>query len=149
MKNVEKEITELKSVIKEASNKVELLEKSLKETDLSKCERGEKLFVESIQGLKAEYTPEKITHYNKDGEWVIEEDYETGRIWFSYTRFWEKFKPIFGDNYIEIRDFLRGMVSKHMKIEELTPFDGYKIPSKEVSKHMKIEELTPSSKKNV
>ena len=33
---IEKEITELKSVIKEASNKVELLEKSLKETDFSK-----------------------------------------------------------------------------------------------------------------
>ena len=118
---IQKEITELKSVIKEASNKVELLEKSLKEKDLSKTEKGEKLFLELIQGLRAEYRPEKIIHYNENNVWVIEEEYETGCIWFSNTRFWEKFKPIFGDNYDEIRDFLKGMVPKHMKIEGLTP----------------------------
>ena len=120
MEKIEKEIAELKSVIKEASEKVSNLEKSVKNSG-SKNEEAEKLFLELVNGLKVEYEPNKINHYNENGEWVILENHKNGYIWFSYYRFWEKFKSIFGDNYEEIKEFLRGMVSKHMKIDGLTP----------------------------
>ena len=122
MEKFEKEITELKFVIKEASEKVSNLENLVKNGG-TKYEEKEKLFLELVNGLEVRYENGKINHYNKNGKWVIEEDYKNGYIWFSYSEFWVKIIPLFSDKYIEIFEFLKNMTSKYMKINKLTPFD--------------------------
>lgn len=77
----------------------------------------EKLFLELISQLTLK---NDNVWYNSDGEWVILENVENKYIWFSYDRFWSKFESKFDFN-IEIRDFLRGMVSKHLNLNGYIP----------------------------
>ena len=144
MEKIEKEIAELNVIIKEASEKVSNLEKLAKNSSFN-YEEAEKLFLGLANGLKLKYEPNKITHYNEKGEWVIKEKYENGYILFSYYKFWQKFENIFGNNYEEIKEFLSGMVLKYMKIDGLTPKSFSLAINILVSKYMKIDGLTVRS----
>jgi hypothetical protein len=74
------------------------------------------------QGITLKMTGEKeITYYNKDNEWLFQQNYKNGKLWISYYRVWELLKPILGDNYNEIRDFIQGWVETNLNWQGLTP----------------------------
>ena len=101
--------------------KLMVIEREAKESEKSKYDKAEKLFLELInQGLVMKVKDGKVTHYDKNGEWVIEQDKESKFFWFSYGIFWVKIEPIFDNNYQEINVFLNGMLDKHLGLSGYT-----------------------------
>ena len=98
-----------------------VVENEVKESNKQKYEEAEKLFLDLInQGLVIKVDGNKVTHYDKNGKWVINQDKEDKVLWLNYHRFWIKFESIFGDSYQEIKVFLNGMVNKHLGLSVYT-----------------------------
>ena len=92
-----------------------VVENEVKESNKQKYEEAEKLFLDLInQGLVIKVDGNKVTHYDKNGKWVIERYKKSKYFYFSYYRFWIKFASIVGNNNQEINDFINSMLDKHL-----------------------------------
>ena len=84
-------------------------------------EQAEKLFLELInQGLILEVKAGRITHKNKNGEFIMLHDSVNKIFCFSHYRFYIKFNPLFDDNWKEIGEFLTSMAKKYLNVNEYT-----------------------------
>jgi len=92
----------------------------LKEKDKTK-EMSDFLF-NMLKETTARITGEKeITHYNKDGKWVIQQDYKNGYLWIRNSLIWKVFKEEYLLEYDEIRDFIQGWMEMNIGWMNLTP----------------------------
>lgn len=74
------------------------------------------------QGMSLKMTGEKeITYYDKNGDWIFQQDYKKERLWFSYYRIWQVLESKTKYNNEKINDFIKGWVETNLNWKGLTP----------------------------
>jgi hypothetical protein len=53
---------------------------------------------------------------------LFDQDKKTMYFYINYDKIWSVFEKEFSLNYQEIKDFMSGMVEKHFKLKDYTPF---------------------------
>ena len=109
----------------EALKKIDELRKFVTNLDSKETKEVEmeKLFLELVnQGLtlKIDSNVEEIHYYNEDNDLIISIELKNKKVWFDYDQFWSKFKSKFDLNYQQIKEFLNGMVGKHLNCNGFT-----------------------------
>ena len=109
----------------ESLKKIAELEQYIKNLDSkeSKEVEMEKLFLELMnQGLTLKINSERnrINYFDKDNYWIVSIELKNQVVWFDYDQFWSKFKSKFDLSYQQIKEFLNGMVGKHLNCNGFT-----------------------------
>ncbi len=114
-----------KNFINIEGREIELTEEQLKQFKSvapNNIEQAEKELFEIIKEMKVKIIDENtIKYYNQKDEWLIEQDYENGYLWYSYHRIYLILQSKFNLNEQQINDLVKGMMDKHYKVKGLTP----------------------------
>jgi len=113
----------------EALNQIHMLEEYVKSLPPEKTRDRlmEETFIEFMnQGLTLKLNYGDIFYY-KGVEWVVCKNSKNKVVWLKYYLFWSVFETKFGCNYKEIKNFLNGMVCKHLGCNgfEIKEFSDY------------------------
>ena len=90
----------------------------------------EDFFLDVIDGIKIKEQDKfpRSVFWEKNGEILFEQDLEANHLWVDYDKIWKVFETIFGLNYQEIKDLLKGMVEEYPNWKGLTPsYSGWNI----------------------
>jgi hypothetical protein len=80
---------------------------------------------DTCQGMTLKMTGlNEITYYNKDGQWLFQQDYNTGRLWVDHDRLMTKLRVFFPANDQHILDCITQWVATNLRWTKLTPSDG-------------------------
>ena len=101
-------------------SKIDLLFNELNKPDINK-EMSYFLF-ETINGCIMKMTGEKeITYYNSDNEWIIQQGWESQKLWVNYPLIWKVFKEKYKLNDQQISNFISTWVEINLNWKSLTP----------------------------
>jgi hypothetical protein len=87
----------------------------------------------------------RIEFYNKNNEWLIQQDYKNGRLWMNYYRIWSIFESRFGLNYEQIKEFIGCWVEANLGWKSLTPILPNILYNSLVEANLGWKSLTPQA----
>ena len=90
--------------------------------ELENLTPAEKLFFELHENLHENSLGELC---DENDEWIIRYDFKNGYFWYQHDRFYFVFKQKFDVNINDFNQLCKGIMVKHLKCNELTPFGSY------------------------
>ena len=83
--------------------------------------------------------------YKKDNEILFEYDKKNGKFWCHYYKIWSVLESNYGLNKQEIKELIKDMAWKTLKLKEVTPSYIFNIFIFRAWKTLKLKEVTPPS----
>lgn len=110
------------------SEKIAAMEKELAamKAEVNKAETkniagATKWLQELLPTLTAKYLNVYIVWRNEKEEWIFQQDYKNGRLWYSYYRVYKILNAEYRMNQSECDELITNVVAEAFKCKQLTP----------------------------
>ena len=99
-------------------------------------------FLNDHQIKISEERPDSVL-YVKNDKVFMEHNQKSGNLWVSDEQIWSFFYSEYGYNYQEVRDLIKQVVWKNIKLKDVTPFRYSVGDDCLVWKNIKLKDVTP------
>ena len=114
----------LKSIIDTLDdNKLsKLSENNIDKSNIDKTKEMSDFLFSMFNGLIMKIVNKKqISYYNKDNQWIVQQDYKNSGLWIRYKLIWKVFEEKYSLKDQEISNFIEGWVEANLNWRGLTP----------------------------
>ena len=97
---------------------------SLKELKKNRMTPAERWVLDTIEGVEPIKDSYGDVDWNKDGNWLFEQNFKNGFLWVNYPIIWKVLGEEFGLNYNEIIELIKNVMYDYTNNGSLTPEIG-------------------------